>query len=52
MFARPIAPPWKQSPQAMASVCALFGSYSENHPSFVLVAGPSDRRLAGLEDSP
>ncbi len=51
MFARPNAPTCTQSLEAMAAVCALFGSYSRNHLSVVLAAGLSDRRLSGPEDS-
>jgi hypothetical protein len=51
MFARPNAPTRTQSLEAMAGVCALFGSYSKNHLSVILAAGPEGRRLAGPEDS-
>lgn len=63
MFTRPTAITSPQSRQSTATatasvcavgrpVCGLCGSYSENHPgSFVLGAGPSDRRLAALEDN-
>lgn len=51
MFVRKNAPTWNQSLNATAPVCALCGSYSEAHSSFILVvAGRPVRRLAGLED--